>query len=69
MSESKAGEVQVFEYENAIVRVHRPVLTEDERARRMKEIKRAAEKVMLEVMALERRKHGKYDTCGSSTQK
>lgn len=51
MNQSKVGEVQVFEYENMIVRVHRPVLTDEERARRMKSIQRAAEKLLLEVMA------------------
>lgn len=33
-----------------IVRVHRPELTEEERARRMKRIYNAAEKVMKEVI-------------------
>lgn len=50
MNQSKIGEVQVFEFDNMIVRVHRPELTEDERKRRMKSIQRAAEKLLLEVM-------------------
>lgn len=50
MSESKVGEVQVFEFDNMTVRVHRPGLTSEERARRMKSIQRAAEKLLLEVM-------------------
>lgn len=45
-----AGEVQTFTYENAIVRVHRPDLTEEERKKRMKSIKRAAEKLLLEAV-------------------
>lgn len=50
MNQSKVGEVQVFEYENMVVRVHRPVLTEDERKRRMKSIQRAAEKLLLDAI-------------------
>lgn len=44
-------EEKTFVYSNCIVRVHIPDLTEEERARRMKEIQRAAEKLLLEVMA------------------
>ena len=32
---------------NAIIRVHRPELTEEERARRMKQIKKAAEQLIV----------------------
>ena len=32
---------------NAIVRVHRPELTAEERARRMEQIKKAAERVLI----------------------
>lgn len=39
-------EVQVFESPNAIVRVYRPELTEEERARRMKELRKAAEALL-----------------------
>ena len=35
-------EVKVFHYDNAVVRVHIPDLTAEERSRRMKEIERAA---------------------------
>ena len=45
-----AGEVQTFTYDNMIVRVHRPDLTEEERKRRMKSIQSAAEKLLLEAM-------------------
>lgn len=34
--------VQVLRTKNAIIRIHRPVLTEDERAKRMKAIEQAA---------------------------
>lgn len=40
----------VFESKNCIARVHRPVLTIDERAKRMKAIHKAAEKVLKEAM-------------------
>ncbi len=35
-------EPEVIVTKNAIIRIHHPVLTEDERARRMKEIEKAA---------------------------
>ena len=35
-------EPEVYHYDNCIVRVYRPILTEDERARRMEAIKKAA---------------------------
>lgn len=37
----------VFEFPNMTVRVFRPVLTDEERARRMKEIKKAAVELVL----------------------
>ena len=42
-------EVRVFEYPNAIVRVHIPDLTEEERAKRMKIIHNAAASLLKEV--------------------
>ena len=39
-------EVKVFEFDNAVVRVHIPDLTEEERSRRMNRIKAAAENMM-----------------------
>ena len=42
---------RVFEYPNAIVRVHIPDLADDERAKRMREIKRSAELLLKGVMA------------------
>ncbi len=50
MTGNNVKETQTFYFDNAIVRVHRPCLTEEERARRMKEIQRAAEKLLLETM-------------------
>lgn len=41
---------QVFNYPNAIVRVHRPDIAEDERVKRMAEIKRSAEMLLREVI-------------------
>ena len=40
-------EPTVFEFPNMTVRVFRPVLTDEERARRMKEIKKAAVDLVL----------------------
>ena len=42
-------EVRVFEFSNMIVRVHIPELTEEERARRMKQLYKAAEALLKEV--------------------
>ena len=41
---------QEFKYANAIVRVHTPDLAEDEKQRRMKEVKSSAEKLLKGVM-------------------
>ncbi len=41
---------KTFTYPNAIVRVHRPDLAEDERARRMTEVKKSAEKLLKGVL-------------------
>lgn len=42
-------EVRTFTYPNAIVRVHIPDLTTDERNRRMRTVKRAAEDLLKSV--------------------
>lgn len=39
-------EVRTFYYENMVVRVHIPDITEEERARRLKEIGKAAAKLL-----------------------
>ena len=39
-------EPEVYHYDNCIVRVYRPILTEEERARRMEAIKKAAKEEM-----------------------
>lgn len=39
-------EAQIMEFPGVIVRVHRPVLEEAERERRMKRIRKAAERVL-----------------------
>ena len=49
-------EPEVYHYNNCIVRVYRPILTEEERARRMEAIKKA---VVDLVIATERAKHKK----------
>jgi hypothetical protein len=43
-------------YTNAIVRVYRPILTEEERARRMKAIHDAAVNVLKDLYETERKK-------------
>lgn len=44
------GEPQIFEFPGMIARVYRPILTEEERARRMKIIERAAAELYLDTM-------------------
>ena len=44
---------QEFKYANAIVKVHIPDLAEDEKQRRMKEIRSSAEKILKGVMTNE----------------
>ena len=46
-------EVKVFEFPNMTVRVHQPILAEDERARRMKAIKKAAASLLRDLYAKE----------------
>ncbi len=41
-------EPEVYHYNNCTVRVYRPILTEEERARRMEEIKKAAIALLIE---------------------
>ena len=41
-------EPEVYHHNNCIVRVYRPILTEEERARRMEEIKKAAIALLIE---------------------
>lgn len=41
------GEEKVYYYPGAIVRVRRPILTEEERARRMKIIEKAAADLLM----------------------
>ena len=43
------GEPTVFEYPNAIVRVYRPILSDEEQARRMRQIHKAAEELLKDV--------------------
>lgn len=51
-------EVKTFTYPNAIVRVHLPDLTPDERERRMRAVKKAAED-LLKADIRERKAHEK----------
>lgn len=50
-------EIKTFEYPNCIVRVHIPDLTEEERARRMKRIQKAAEALLKEAVRVEKEKN------------
>ena len=48
-TEDTYKEVKTFTYPNAIVRVHLPDLTPDERERRMRKVKKAAEDLLKSV--------------------
>lgn len=43
-------EPTVFRFDNAIIRVHRPILTDEERAKRMKAIEKSAIALLKDVM-------------------
>lgn len=43
------GEPTVLEYPNAIVRVYRPILSDEEQARRMRQVYKAAEELLKDV--------------------
>lgn len=51
------GETRVFNYPGMVVRVTSPDLSEEERKRRMKEIYKAAEVLIKEVIKSETDKH------------
>ena len=53
-SQDTYKEVKTYVYPNAIVRVHRPDLTEEERERRMKNLMKQTEIFMKGVYAAER---------------
>ena len=48
-SQDVYSEVKVFEYPNAIVRVHIPDISDEENERRIKAVRKAAEAVLKEV--------------------
>lgn len=50
------GEPQIFKFPGMTVRVYRPILTDEERARRMKEIEKAAAAVIISLYKAEERK-------------
>ena len=43
------GEPTVLEYPNAIVRVYRPILSDEEQTRRMRQVYKAAEELLKDV--------------------
>lgn len=50
------GEPTILKYPGMTVRVYRPILTDEERARRMKEIEKAAAAVIISLYKAEERK-------------
>ena len=54
--------VKVMEDEKCICRVYSPIITEEERARRMKEIYKAAERLLKKVYENEARKKANLRT-------
>lgn len=51
------GQIKVFEFPNAIVRVHIPDLAPEEREKRLNAIKKSAEMVLREVLRNEHNAH------------
>lgn len=49
------AEVKTFEFQNCIVRVHFPDLTEDERKRRMNQLKKATADLLKHVEMLKKK--------------
>lgn len=47
MKEDIYGEPEIIRYKNIIARVYSPILTDEERARRMERIKQAAVRLVL----------------------
>lgn len=60
-SQDVYGEPRVFKFPGMTVRVYQPILTDEERARRMKRIEEAAAAVLIEQEKLKRRKR-EYET-------
>lgn len=50
------GDPQIFKFPGMTVRVYRPILTEEERARRMKEIEKAAAALLIAQYEAEKQK-------------
>lgn len=55
-SQDVYGEPRVFKFPGMTVRVYQPILTDEERARRMKRIEEAAAAVLIEQEKLKTRK-------------
>ena len=51
------GEPEIFYYPNAVVKVYHPILTEEERERRMERIKEAAVRLILSAEESKRKKN------------
>lgn len=54
-------EPEVYHYNNCTVRVYRPILTEEERARRMEEIKKVAVALVIEAERSKARKNQPFN--------
>ena len=53
--ETDEGQVSIFTYPNAIIRVHFPNITPEENARRMKRIETAAAELLKDVLRRKRK--------------
>lgn len=60
------GEPQIFKFPGMTVRVYRPILTDEERARRMKEIEKAAAALLISEYERKRRNEKKNGRLHSS---
>lgn len=66
MSQDVYGEPTIFKFPGMTVRVYRPILTDEERARRMEEIKKAAAALFMAQYERKRRNEKKNGRLHSS---
>lgn len=60
-SQDTYGEPKIYQFPGCTVRVFRPILTEEERARRMKEIEKAAAALIMSARAKQKERGVPHD--------
>ena len=62
MKHDTYGEPEIFQGDNIVARVYSPILTDEERARRMERIKQAAVRLVLSEKKRKDNNHEQQDT-------